>query len=34
MRPSFRTRYEQDAIREVGWKLNRWVDVGYWERRL
>ena len=21
-------------LREVGWKLGRWVDVGYWERRL
>ena len=21
-------------LKEVGWKLNRWVDVGYWERRL
>jgi phosphinothricin acetyltransferase len=21
-------------LREVGWKLNRWVDVGYWEKRL
>jgi len=21
-------------LREVGWKLGRWVDVGYWEKRL
>ena len=21
-------------LKEVGWKLNRWVDVGYWEKRL
>ena len=21
-------------LREVGWKLDRWVDVGYWEKRL
>jgi phosphinothricin acetyltransferase len=21
-------------LREVGWKLQRWVDVGYWEKRL
>ena len=22
------------TLREVGWKLGRWVDVGYWERIL
>jgi phosphinothricin acetyltransferase len=21
-------------LRQVGWKLQRWVDVGYWEKRL
>lgn len=21
-------------LKEVGWKLGRWVDVGYWEKRL
>jgi len=21
-------------LKQVGWKLQRWVDVGYWEKRL
>ena len=30
-----RLGFEQvGQLREVGWKLQRWVDVGYWEKRL
>jgi len=30
-----RLGFEQvGRLREVGWKLQRWVDVGYWEKRL
>jgi phosphinothricin acetyltransferase len=30
-----RLGFEQvGRLEEVGWKLQRWVDVGYWEKRL